>query len=217
MNKMSKRLIKISELVSGKIVADVGCDHGKLAQYLLDNKKVDFIYVSDISAESLKKAEVLLANYNNVKSICCDGLSGYTENLDECVISGMGGEEIIKIISNSPIIVNAFILSGQHSIPKLKKFLLDNNYDISYDIIIEDKSKFYNILKCVKKSVVDMPDEFNLYFGKDNFINNPDFDKYLIYEYNKTCEILKNNKDLKDKQDYLNLIKKAIKLKGIKL
>ena len=63
MNKMSKRLIKISELVSGKIVADVGCDHGKLAKSLLDNKKVDFIYVSDISAESLKKAEVLLANY----------------------------------------------------------------------------------------------------------------------------------------------------------
>ena len=51
MNKMSKRLNHIFDLVSGGVVADVGCDHGKLARRLLDEKKVDFIYVSDNSAD----------------------------------------------------------------------------------------------------------------------------------------------------------------------
>ena len=217
MNKMSKRLNHIFDLVSGGVVADVGCDHGKLARRLLDEKKVDFIYVSDISADSLKKAEDLLAGYPNVKSICCDGLSLYTEDIDECVISGMGGDEIIKIISKSPINVNSYILSGQHNIIKLKKFLIDNGYNITYDIIIQDKDKFYNIIKTIKSGADNQIDDFYLYFGKDNFNNNPDFDKYLIYEYNKINNILNKNNELIEKQEYLSLIKKAIKLRGIKL
>ena len=44
MSKLPFRLQKIAELVTGKRVCDVGCDHGKLADYLLSSSKVENVY-----------------------------------------------------------------------------------------------------------------------------------------------------------------------------
>jgi len=218
MNRLTKRLKIISQLVTGKVVADVGCDHGKLAKKLLDDQKVDFVYISDISAPSLKKAEILLSSFSNVKSICCDGLSGFKdEYVDECVISGMGGEEIIKIISKSPIEINSYILSPQHNNVKLKEFLIQNSYEINYDIIIQDKSKFYNIIRCQKTTTNKDYQIFDLYFGRQNFeMENLDFNNFLIYEYHKTKQIIDTTNAI-NKEKYLELLIKAMDKKGIKL
>ena len=56
MSKLSKRLQVIADLVNKNNVCDVGCDHGKLVEYLLSNKIVDYAIVSDISQPSLNKA-----------------------------------------------------------------------------------------------------------------------------------------------------------------
>lgn len=184
MNNLSKRLKTIANLVSGRIIADVGCDHGKLSYYLLKNQIVDFAYVSDISKPSLEKAEALLSNNNlNFKAIWCDGLKGYKEdNIDECIITGMGGEEIIKIIKASPVNIKSFILSPQHNITMLKEFMLEKGFDITFDIIIKDKNKFYNIIKFQLSDKKKTFTEFDLQFGKENFINNLDFIEYLDRE-----------------------------------
>ena len=118
MSKLPKRLQKIAELVTKRNICDVGCDHGKLSDYLLNNGMVDSVIVSDISAPSLQKAIDLLKKHNyKFESICCDGLKGYSgRQVDQCIISGMGGDEIIKIISSSPIEINSFILSQTRSI-----------------------------------------------------------------------------------------------------
>ena len=47
MNKLGKRLEVIASLVDRKRIADVGCDHGKLAYYLLDNGISDYAVVSE--------------------------------------------------------------------------------------------------------------------------------------------------------------------------
>ena len=122
MSKLSKRLEKIYNLVSGNIVADVGCDHGKLSHKLLSTDRCNFVYVSDISKPSLEKAEKLLSKYNCFEAIHCDGLRGYVDKaVDECVISGMGGEEIIQIIDSSPIDIPSYILSPQKNETKVKE------------------------------------------------------------------------------------------------
>ena len=99
MNKLGKRLEVIASLVDRKRIADVGCDHGKLAYYLLDNGISDYAVVSDISRPSLNKAiDILSKTKYNFDYICCDGLSGYSGyNVDQAIIAGMGGDEIIKI------------------------------------------------------------------------------------------------------------------------
>lgn len=216
MNNLSNRLKTISSLVDAQVIADVGCDHGKMADYLLSRGLIQFAYVSDISEASLSKAKTLLSKYGNkYKSICCDGLLGYRGyNVDECIISGMGGDEIIKIISASPIDIPVYILSPQHNEIAVKKYMLDNNYQIVYDIIIKDRHKYYNVVKYEKlvgKKSIKI-DDFDLYFGKDNFTNNIDFTNYLDYEINKTQNILMQIKDESKSGEfkkYLKLLKLA--------
>lgn len=185
MSKLTKRLSTVAGLVAGEVVCDVGCDHGKLGKYLLDSDKVKYVYVSDISALSLKKAVDLLQEYpDKFKAICCDGLTGYSGlNVDECIISGMGGYEIMKIIDNSPIDIGTYILSPQHNEIELKQFLLAHGYNIIYDIIISDKGKFYNVLKAKRCHEKRNLTQFDLMFGKTNF-KSPDSDIKAYIEYN---------------------------------
>ena len=216
MNNLSKRLLKISQLVNEKIVADVGCDHGKLSYYLLKNNICDKVIVSDISKSSLQKAIDLLTEEKlNFESICCDGLNGFGDkHIDQCIISGMGGDEIIKIINSSPIEIKSYILSPQHNIVDVKKFMLSKGYNIEVDFIIKDKDKFYTILKCEKNNIVPTLTNFDLHFGKDNFkSNNEDFVDYLNIELKKYSS-LANMVDTTKKieiLEYIGLIEMAIK------
>ena len=133
MSKLTKRLQTIADIVSGNVVCDVGCDHGLLSEYLLANQIIDYVYISDISKSSLNKAEKLLSTKypNQYKSICTDGLKGYKgiDNIDECIISGMGGVEIINIIKNSPIDIK-FIFIFNNNI--INNIISDRQYIFFY-------------------------------------------------------------------------------------
>lgn len=219
MNKLTKRLTLISDLIEEKIIADVGCDHGKLTRFLFDEGKIDFAYISDISEPSLKKAIDILSPYQGrFSSICCDGLKGYESSvqIDECVIAGMGGFEIKKIIENSPISINKYILAPQHDEIELKKYLIENNYKIVFDIIILDKGKFYNIIKCVKCDKKTQISDFNLYFGKDNFTSKlSDLSEFVDKKLEKLLEIRSQQKvkslELDQKICFFEKAKKELK------
>ncbi|MBQ7351884.1 MAG: SAM-dependent methyltransferase [Clostridia bacterium] len=217
MNKLGKRLSVIAGQVSGKRVADVGCDHGKLAKYLFDNKKVESMILSDISEPSLRKAIDLISPKGyNCEYICCDGLKGYADKkIDECVISGMGGEEIIKIISTSPINIDSFILSPQRDIITTKKFMLEKGFSIIFDIVIKEKEKFYNVFKCVKKECVEEISEFDLYFGKTNFESNQsDLEEFVDFEIKKVQNILDRQSEKSNKHlNYLAILNQYKKRK----
>lgn len=205
-------------LVDKKIIADVGCDHGKLAYKLLVDKVVDKVYVSDISKNSLQKAvDILSRDKLNFSAICCDGLSKYTENdVEQCIISGMGGDEIIKIIKSSPIEINSYILSPQHNIMDVKIFMLGLDYKISFDIIIKDKNKFYHIIKFDKSQIKENLNDLYLNFGKDSFTNSlSDIGEFLDTEQKKYEQLLgRVNLDKRieiiDKMDLLNKAKKEL-------
>ena len=54
--KLDNRLSAVVELLgTSKVVVDVGCDHGYVPNYLIENKKSKLIYATDISKESLRK------------------------------------------------------------------------------------------------------------------------------------------------------------------
>ncbi len=218
MSKLPKRLEKIYNLVSGNIVADVGCDHGKLSHKLLSTDKCKFVYVSDISKPSLEKAEKLLSKYDNFESIHCDGLKGYTDKfVDECVISGMGGEEIIQIIESSPITVPSYILSPQKNETKVKEYMMSLGYGIVYDEIVADKNKYYHIFKCEKGKESNIVDELDLIFGRDSFReSNEDLKFFIDYEINKSKNILcrVDEKKKEEIEKYIETLELAKKRKG---
>ena len=62
MNKLSDRLKAIVKFVDKKDnIVDVGCDHGYLSIYLIENKLVNKVIASDINQNALNSA------INNIK------------------------------------------------------------------------------------------------------------------------------------------------------
>ena len=212
---LTKRMLQISNLVSYRRMADIGCDHGKITAKLFLDNKIDFAVVSDISFESAEKAKILLngLNINSFDMRVGDGLKTINkeDNIESVIISGMGGEEIIKILSQSSLKFKEYILGPQHGELLLKKYLVENGYNIVLDKTIFD-GKFYNLIKCVQGK--NLRTEDNLILSPDNFENNEDFESYLEYRKNKLEKILEFNKNPEMEKE-LNLVINALEiLKG---
>lgn len=216
---LSPRLKKIKYLISERRIADIGCDHGKLVYDLFLNNMIDYALVSDISEPSLNKAVKLLSDKNySFNYAIADGMAGVKDdyNIGQAVISGMGGLEIIKIISQNKSKVTKFVLQPQNNELKLKRHLLKNGYQILHDTIVRERHMYYNVLVAEKNNKHQKLSEFDLRFGKDNFVENLDFLDYLNYQNTKYSAMLKTMpllKKFKVKKE-LNYVKKAYKKWG---
>ena len=195
MNRLGKRLEVIAGQVFSRRVADVGCDHGKLAKYLFDCGKVDYMVLSDISEPSLRKAiDLLTPKGYNCDYVCCDGLLGYDKfSIDECVISGMGGEEICSIIEkakNADNLPENLVLQPMKNCEKVRVCALANGYAFFNDFVFKSAGKFYNLM--VLKKGEDTLSDDEILFGRDN-VKNPsaDFKQMIEINYTKLCSLLK--------------------------
>ena len=173
-----------------KTFADVGCDHGYCTRYMLKNGLCAVAVISDISAKCLQKAEVILADYikgDAVKSVCCNGLEGVSEDTEQVLIAGMGGEEIISIFKNSFIPQN-FVLQPMKNIRTVREYLLSSGAQITVDEPFESGGKFYFVIK-----------------GKRNGKSNKYSEGQLEYGLNLSCETTKKfiKSELTKKRAYL--------------
>ena len=136
---MTKRLKEIcAHIPKCAVLADVGCDHGYCAQYALESGLAQKVYITDISEKCLEKAISLLQkeiDEGRCIPLVGDGLSVLPEPA-AVLIAGMGGEEIIKILTGQlpPI----FLLQPMKNSEKLRRFLLERGANITLDYTFED-------------------------------------------------------------------------------
>lgn len=161
-----------SQITPTKVFADVGCDHGLVAKKVVESKIAEKVYITDISAPSLKKAENLLREYlgKTVFSVVCDGFDGINEKVDLALIAGMGGEEIIKIITSSTQKPDKLVLQPMKNADKLRKVLVGLGYKIIKDFTFQD-GKFYDLIVCEKGE--DKLSDEEILFGRTNLIEKP--------------------------------------------
>ncbi len=201
MIKLDKRLSFCLSLIEGETLCDVGTDHGKLPVVALLSGKVKSAVAIDISAKSLKKAELLAEEWG--VSLSCrvgDGLKPLCgEKTDACVIAGMGGREIVKILSETPSAAKSYILVPHTDAPIVRAFLKENNMRIVRDAIVKDAEKFYPILKV--DPALPWNEAHNLYFGD----GTPDGEAYKKMRLEKIERILSVREDaaLKEEKEIL--------------
>lgn len=194
-NRIRKLVQTINDFIDEKklnnvTIADIGADHGYLAEILTRNDKISKVFATDISKKCLNKTEELIKNNNldKVETRLGDGLEPIDET-DIVVVAGIGGYEIINMISNQNITKNGkiksrfFVLEPSKNTVELREFLFDNNYAILKDFIIESAGRYYSII------VVDVCEKcdterniFNTYFGRDNSAENPEFLGFLKFQ-----------------------------------
>jgi len=156
--KISKRLKTISDLLSDNInVIDVGCDHALLDIYLFNNKKNINIIASDIKEGPLEQAKKNIEKYGckNIKVKKGNGIDTIESDTDTIVIAGMGGDTIIDILDNGKDKldnIKSMVISPQSEWYKTRKFIVSLGFYIDEEVMIEDKGKYYLIIRFVRGS-----------------------------------------------------------------
>ena len=134
--------------------ADIGADHGRLSCFLLESGKVQRMCVADISADSLKKAEALLADrglHDRADFRVGDGLSVLDRPAGAITILGMGGHTLCGILTEGQEKLQGatLILSAHTDMPLVRQTLMELDYRIEKEEIAYAAKRFYVLLRAV--------------------------------------------------------------------
>ncbi len=147
----SKRIdILCAHLQPCESFADVGCDHGYCTEYMLQKGFCKHAIFSDVSRGSLNKAETLLAPFvraGRATAVLGDGFFGVPKTTEQVLIAGMGGSEIVDILSDKRygFMPKRFVFQPMHDGEKLRRYILANGGYLERDYTFED-GKFYDLL-----------------------------------------------------------------------
>lgn len=179
---VSKRIQTLCSLLApAKVFADVGCDHGYCTQYMLENGLCEKAIFSDVSKGSLQKAEVLLAPFvedGRATAVLGDGFYGVPSTVDEVLIAGMGGSEILSILTDEThgFLPKTFVFQPMLNADKLRRWLLENGAYIARDFTFQD-GKYYDVIcgrRLADGEQKQVYTDMEIEFGKENLETLPE-------------------------------------------
>lgn len=210
---LSKRLAMILGLVNAcETLADVGSDHGYLALEALKTHKAIRVIAADVRKGPLKQAQKTFAEANvfdHVDFILSDGIQAIPDPIDCVVISGMGAELILKIITQDlerfkripQLVVQSN--SKQH---ELRTQMAKLGFSMIAETITLDKH-YYIAQRYHYTGLCEALDEFQSHFGQLIDLKDPIYRAYLANEADKLHYILRYNPDSAHHLNRYHLIK----------
>jgi len=179
--KLTDRLLKIASLVTkGKKVADIGTDHGYIPVYLLNKGHVDFAILADVNKGPLENARREVRHNNLTDKVDLrlgSGIEVLNENeVDEVIIAGMGGILISELLEAKKSVAHSLdklILQPMQAQDELRKYLLNNGYEILDEVLVKEDFRIYEIIvaKYTGKNT-NVEDEIYYEVGKKLIENN---------------------------------------------
>lgn len=152
---LSARLKALADMVTpGKTVVDVGCDHGFVSIYLVQQGISPSVLAMDVRTGPLSRAQEHITAYgleNYIDTRLSDGLCEYREGeAQSLVCAGMGGRLMTRILTESRTKAQALeelILQPQSEIPEFRGFLRREGYDLLEENILCEDGKYYFLMK----------------------------------------------------------------------
>lgn len=153
--QISRRLKALADLVTpGNVAADVGCDHGFLSVYLIEQGISPRVIASDVRKGPLSAArahveERGLSTY--IETRLSDGLLAYRPGEAQTLIcAGMGGRLMQRILLQSIEITKGFqelILQPQSELWQFRVFLREQGFLVADENILEEDGKYYFLFR----------------------------------------------------------------------
>ncbi len=163
MLKMDKRLRAAADWVEPcDIIADIGCDHGRLGAMLLLENRARHLIASDISEKSLQKAKHCLQRHGltgRAEFFVADGLDALTQKVDTICILGMGGETLSGILLRGQSkLQNAALVLGAHTnLYVVRKTLQAIGYRISGEQLVRSEGRMYVLVRAEQGNGLEEP------------------------------------------------------------
>lgn len=207
--ELSKRLKSVADFIDSEVevLADIGSDHAYLPIYLIHKNKIHKAIAGEVIPGPFEHAvtEVKNAGYEDVIDVRLgDGLEVIqdSDTVDAITICGMGGTLITRILNDG---YNQGIISGNEQLIlqanineyTLRTWLMNHNYKIDQETVVEDNKRFYEIIVASKSETKQNYSEFELKYG-------------LYLPNNKTIDFKGKWEEQLDKLDYIyNEVKKS--------
>ena len=187
--QLSLRLSAIADMVTeGNRLVDVGCDHGYLPVYLIQQKKIPSAIAMDVRKGPLSRAQEHISQYGleeYISTRLSDGLAGLVAGEgDTLVIAGMGGPLMERILTDGKSVRDSFselILQPQSDIPHFRRFIQSEGWVIVEEKMVEEDGKFYPMMRVVpgEENKNDFSEK-----GENSYTLQEAFGKFLLQEKN---------------------------------
>lgn len=212
MNNLSDRLKSLTKYINktDKVI-DIGCDHALLDIYLVKNNIVDNIIVSDVSSNALKQGINNINKYNLTNKIdarCGNGLEVLNDSdiVNTVIISGMGSNTILKILSNKYIKnINKLVIQSNKDYELLRRNIVSSGFIIDKEEVVEDNAKLYINIIFIKGNK-EYSDTIYKY-GLSSMVNKEIYYNYLIDKYNKILSNVNDESIVKEVEILNSMIK----------
>ena len=185
MSKLSRRLESLALLVDKKdSIVDVGCDHGLLSIYLVENKLCKKVIASDVNQNALNSAiKNISLRKLDIETVLSDGIDSVNlKGINTLIISGMGTGTILHILNDDSKLtkINKLILQSNNDHSLLRKELNRKGYFLEKEVVLKDKGKWYVTMLFIKSDNRNTDKEIE--YG---FLNNSEYNEYLLNYYKK--------------------------------
>ncbi|MFA5676297.1 MAG: class I SAM-dependent methyltransferase [Christensenellales bacterium] len=193
---LSKRLLAVVKMVPKiKTVADIGCDHGKAAVWLVRNGVADYAICTDISAKSLNKARGLVEAHGLKSRIILregDGFKALSRGeAAAAVIAGMGGDLIKNMLdAGGDSVPDVIILSCNKKAQVLRQWLCESGFEIQDEELVPENGKFYPVISARRGAAYSLT-KAELEFGPVLLKKKPDALKQYVLRRLETAKLLR--------------------------
>lgn len=197
---LTPRLRMIADLVPEcSSLCDIGTDHAYVAIYLAKKAAAQKIIAADIKKGPLLQAEkniLLFEASDKVETRLSDGFSAIGQNeVDCCIIAGMGGETIAEILENEKGCTH-FVLQMQTAHRHLREYLSTHGYIIEKEAVCREGNKMYTAL-LARRGKSESFSEAELEIGPCLIASRPplfyDYVRYRLYEIDSILKKLKDS------------------------
>lgn len=152
---LSGRLRAVASMVTqGSRVCDVGCDHGFVSIYLVEQKISPYVLAMDVREGPLGAAKEHVSKRGlgpYIETRLSDGLHNYEAGeADSLVCAGMGGRLMMRILGADRAKTDSFrelILQPQSEVGQFRAWLREQGYRVADEKMVEEDGKFYPMMR----------------------------------------------------------------------